>query len=246
LFALVGLGGLAYAGIGVAGQLRPRVFTPAQRQQIQAWEVAKRWRTTLKTQIFPSVIRYQLSGEPLSSPGSLGLTARRLEIARQATCASVAGAKSVLPLLTQGHCQALLRATYADESSSLVLTVGVAVLHDQASAVTVTRYLTRQPNGGRGAIARTVLLRPLAVPGTPAAGFGIRQRQFSWVVDAGSYVVVATVGFADGRPHVPVGTDSYMYLEMTSLARGVADVVAAPLGAPPPVPRCPAVGTPPC
>src|SRR5262249_4201652 len=158
---------------------------------------------------FPSVIRYQLSGEPLSSPGSLGLTARRLEIARQATCASVAGAKWVIPLLTRGHCQAMLRATYADESSSLVLTVGAAVLHDQASAVTVARDLSRQRSGGHGAIAGTVLLRPLAVPGTPAVGFGMRQRQFSWVVNAGSYLVVATVGFADGRPHVPVGTDSY-------------------------------------
>jgi hypothetical protein len=246
LFALLGLAGLAAAGFGAVVQLRPRVFTPEQRAKIEAWEVAKRWRTTKKTQIFPALIRYQLSGESLGAAGSLSLTARRLAIARQATCASVAGAKSVLPLFQRVGCKALLRATYTDQTSSFVVTVGVAVLGSEASAIMASRTLTRQPGTGQGAVARMVVLRPLPVPGSPAADFGIRQRQLSWVAGSGSYLVVATVGYADGRPRVQVNTDSYMFLEMTSLARGVADVVAAPLGAPPPVPRCPQAGTPPC
>ncbi len=246
LFALIGLGGLAFAGLGVIGQLRPRVFTPGQRAKIEAWEVAKRWRTTEKTQIFPALIRYQLPGGALGSTGSLSLTARRLAIARQATCASVAGAKSMLPLFRRAGCQALLRATYTDETSSFVVTVGVAVLGSDAGTTAVARTLTNRPAAGSGAVARLVVLRPLPVPDSPAAGFGVRQRQLSWVAGSRSYLVVATVGFADGRPRVQVITDSYTYLEMTSLARAVADVVAAPLGAAPPVPRCPQAGTPPC
>jgi len=246
LFALLGLGGLAFAGIGIVGQLKPRVFTPAQRQRIEAWEIAKRWRTTPKTRMFPMVIRYQLPGQSLGSTASLDLTARRLAIARQATCASVAGARSELPLLSRDGCQALLRATYTDGSGSFVVTVGVAVLRDQSGAIAAARSLTDQPDSGHGAVARLVLVRPLPVAATPAAGFGVRQRQLSWVVSAGSYLVVATIGYADGRPHVQVSTDGYVRLEMTSLAQGIADVVAAPLGAPPPVPRCPEAGVPPC
>lgn len=246
VFALLSLVGLALAGYGAIAAFKPRVFTPEQRAKIEAWEVAKRWRTTKKTQIFPALIRYQLSGESLGSTGSLRLTAHRLAIARQATCASVAGAKSMLPLFRRTGCQALLRATYTDESSSFVVTVGVAVLNSQAAAMTVVRTLTRQPASVPGAVARLAVLRPLRVPDSPAAGFGLRQRQLSWVAGARSYLVVATAGYADGRPRVLVSTDSYMYLEMTSLARGIADVVAAPLGVPPPVPRCPQAGTPPC
>lgn len=246
VLALLSAGGLALAGYGAIAAFRPRVFTPEQRAKIEAWEVAKRWRTTEKTQIFPAHISYRLSGESLGSATSLNLTARRLAIARQATCASVAGAKSMLPLLRRSGCQALLRATYTDESSSFVVTVGVAVLGSEANVIMAARTLTRQSASGPGAVARLVMLRPLRVPDSPAAGFGVRQRQLSWVTGARSYLVVATAGYADGRPHVQISSDSYMYLEMTSLARGIADVVAAPLGAPPPVPRCPQAGTPPC
>ena len=84
-----------------------------------------------------------------------------------------------------------------------------------------------------------MVLRPVPVPDTPAAAFDARQRQLSWVIGAGSYLVLATAGFADGRPRVPVASDSYTYQEMTSLARGVAVDVAMPLGAQPPIPKCP-------
>lgn len=197
--------------------------------------------------MFPAVIRYQMPGQPLGSTRPLSLTAQRLEIGKQATCASVAGAKSVLALFRQMGCTALLRATYTDSSASFVVTVGVAVLGSQADAATAARTLAGQAGaGGGGALARQVLLRPLPVADSPAAVFGVRQRQLSWVIGAGSYLVVATTGYSDGRPHVLVSTDHYVYREMTSFARGVAEVVAGPLGAPPPVPRCPQAGAPPC
>jgi hypothetical protein len=240
ILALAGLAGIAVAGFGISGQLKPRQFTLAQQRSIEAWEVTSRWRTIPKTHLFPAVVDYRLSGGDLGPATPLRLRAWRLEIARQAQCAKAAGARPALrAVLGRAGCQAVLRATYADSSGSLVLTVGIAVLKDAAGAATVTRFLTGHAATGSGATSRSLVLHPLRVIGTPAAAFGMRQRQLSWVVGAGTYVVLATVGFADGRPHVPVAQDSYTNLEMTSLARGVAVQVARPLGATPAVPHCP-------
>lgn len=245
LLALIGMGGLAIAGIGIYGQLQPRKFTAAQQRRIEAWEVAKRWRTVPKAQIFPLVIGYSLAGQRLGSTDSLRLHARRLEIARQARCAKVAGAQpGPRKLLHRDSCQALLRATYTDATNSLVLTAGVAVLKNDADATAAARSLAKGAVGGQGSVANQLVLHPFQVAGSPAAVFGTRQRQLSWVAAAGPYLVLATVGFADGRPHVQVSGDSYAYLEMTSLARAVVADVAGPLGAPPPVPTCP--GLPAC
>lgn len=244
LLAMLGLCGLAVAGVGIAGQVMPRTFTVAQRRQIEAWEMSRRWRVTSKTQIFPTAIHYQLEGEQFGLPGVLTLTARRLEIARQAICSAAAGGgQGLLRVLDRGGCQALLRATYTDASSSLVLTVGVAVLRNGAGATMAARYLANGASGQGGVTARPVL-RPVPVAGTPAVAFRSRQRQLSWVVSAGPYLIVATVGYADGRPGVPVGTDFYAHVEMTSLADAVANTVARPLGLLPQVPHCP--GAPAC
>jgi hypothetical protein len=240
LAALVGISGLVLSGIGISDQLAPRRFSPAERLRIEAWDVAQRWRTTPETRLFPARPRYQLAGQPIGVPGALRLTARRLGIARQATCASAAGAsRIVLTLLDRDGCQAILRATYTDATSSIVLTVGVAVLASESKALSAAHFLTGGVAVGQGAISQRLVLGPVRVPYTVAASFGARQRQLAWVVGAGSYLVLATAAFADGRPRVPVATDSYTYLEMTSLARGVATDIAAPLGARPPVPKCP-------
>lgn len=240
VFAVLGVCGLLVAGFEINQQLKPRKFTPAQQRRIEAWEVAKRWRSTPKTKMFPAVVSYRLVGGALGPSAGLALTARRLEIATQATCAKGAGAsKELMTRLAGDDCQAVLRATYADATSSLVVTVGVAVLRDQASAESVASFLIVGGPQSQGAVSRQLVLHPFQVAGTPAALFGNRQRQLSWVVGAGSYLVMATVGYSDGRPQEPVTSDSYTYLEMTSLARSVADLVARPLGAPPPVPHCP-------
>ncbi len=245
LLAVVGVCGLVGAGAEIRGQLKPRTFTPAQQKRIEAWEVAKRWRTTSKAQLFPAVISYQLTSSASGSKGGLRLKAQRLEIAPQATCVQAAGgSRSLMAMLSADGCQALLRSTYTDATSSLVLTTGIAVLKSQASAVAAARYLTGGPALGQGGLSRQLVLSPFRVSGTPAALYGFPQRQLSWVVAAGPYLVMATVGYADGRPHVSVRSDSYVLQEMNSLARGVAVTVAAPLGAQPPVPRCP--GAPSC
>ena len=248
LLAVIGLCGLVVAGLVVRGQLKPRTFTAAQQKRIQAWEIAKRWRTMPKTQIFPYAINYTLAD--LSKPvgakgGTLKLSASRLGIAKQASCGHAAGgSRSFMSVLSGQGCQALLRSTYADATSSLVVTAGVAVLKNKASAMAAARFLTGGPALGQGGPARQLVLRPFRVGGTPAALYSYPQRQLSWVVAAGSYLVMATVGYSDGRPRVSVSSDQYALEEMTSLARGVATRIAAPLRAPPPVLRCP--GAPSC
>jgi len=240
IVAFLALCGLAAAAFGIWRARQPRIFTPAQRASIEAWEVASRWRQMPKSLIFPMVVQYRLGGGLFGTAGALTLTARRLEIAPHAACAGVVGADpKVVALLTSGGCQAILRATYTDATSSLALTVGVAVMRNRAAALAISRFLTPDRSGSRGAVSKRIVLRPLAVPGTPAAAFGLRQRQLSWIADAGPYLIEATVGFSDGRRHVPVATDKYSYLEMTSLARAVVATIAWPLGKPGQVPHCP-------
>jgi hypothetical protein len=241
IVALVGLCALAVAGYGIRGQLKPRTFTPAQQKRIEAWEVAKRWRTTPKAQLFPASVTYKLRSKP-AGKAALSLTATRLEVAEQDTCAAAAGgSRKFMSALSDDGCRALLRSTYTDSTSSLVVTAGIAVLKSQASASDAASFLTGGAAAEQGGVARQLVLRPFRVFGTPAAGYGFPQRQLSWVIAAGPYLVMATVGYADGRPRVPVSGDSYAYQEMTSLARGVAVRIAAPLAAHPPVPRCPGV-----
>lgn len=245
LLALLALGGLTVAGIGISKRLMPRVFTPAQARQIQAWELAKRWRVTPTSQLFPATFRYQLSGQMLGSSGSLTLTAQRLQVAAQAPCDPAAADAKLAVLLRQHGCQALLRATYADGTSSLVMTVGMLVLRDSASAAATASALVHGgTTGPPGSLALRPLLQPVPVVGTLAATFTNRQRQLSWVESSGPYLVVATVAYSDGRPRVPVRTDSYEFMEMISFAQGGANTVMAPLGTPVPVPHCP--GAPGC
>jgi hypothetical protein len=241
VLALIGLCGLGAAALGIRGQLKPRTFTPAQQKRIEAWEIAKRWRTTPKGELFPASVEYKLG----SSGRALSLTANRLGVAPQATCKLGGGAsRQFRAILGRNGCAALLRSTYTDSTSSLVVTAGIAVLKSPAGATNAAKFLTGGAAEGQGGPARQLVLRPFRVFGTPAANYSYPQRQMSWAVAAGPYLVMATVGYADGRPRVQVNSDSYAFQEMTSLARGIAVQIAAPLAAAPPVPRCP--GAPSC
>jgi hypothetical protein len=243
-FALLGLAGLVVAGTEIRAQLKPRTFTAAQQRQIKAWEVARRWRVIPKGQLFPAVVRYRLTAGPTGQGRSetLGLKAKRLEIAREASCERAAGgSKKLMSRLEGDNCRALLRSTYTDATGSLVVTAGIAVLAHRSSSVAAARYLTGRSAEGQGRLSRQLVLRPFRVGGTPAALFGFPQRQLSWVVSAGPYLVMATVGYADGRSRVQIGDDKYVKQEMMDLAEGVAFHIAAPLAASPTRPACPGV-----
>jgi hypothetical protein len=233
---VLGLAGLAASAAGIAVQVLPRRFSAAQQEQIMAWESARRWRASPVAKIFPPTVAYQLPSYALSGSAGLPLQARRVGIARQAACRTGADPAAAAVLRRHG-CAAMLRATYIDGTGSLVVTVGVAVMPGTAATVAAIRALPAR-HGLRSGV------RPLAFGRTLTAGFGAAQRQFSYAVAAGPYLILSVAGYADGRPRVQVSTDAYAQDEMSSLANGVADTISAPLGALPSPPHCP--GAPGC
>jgi hypothetical protein len=235
--AVLVLGGLGLVGFGIGAltQVMPRKFTAAQRQQITDWEFGKRWRDLAAGAIFPASVSYS-APTALNDDSSLTLSARRVGVAKQASCASATDPATAAALDREG-CAAMLRATYVDETDSYVVTVGAAVLPGAAKAATAARAIT-SANGARSAV------HTVPVKGTPAAAFTDKRRQLSGVVSAGTYVVLYTVGYTDIRPKEPVAGDAYTDAEMKRMGMGVAHDVLSVLAAPVPPPGCP--GTPGC
>jgi len=232
---LAGLAGLAVSAGAAAVQYLPRNFTPAQRQQIMAWEVAKRWRTWPAGRIFPSAIGYSLPGTAFGGGPSLPLEAMRVGIATQASCKSAIG-PAAGRVLEQRGCVAVLRATYQDSTQTLAVTVGVAVMRTPSAAraaAALYRNVGPQP-----------WLRAVSFRRTATAHFAGPGHKVGWRSARGPYLVLATVGYADGRPWLSQGHDTYTKAEMHSLVSGVGGSVASRLGASPAVPRCP--GSPGC
>jgi hypothetical protein len=231
----LGCVGVLVFGIEAGSQMAPRTFTAAQQQQIVNWEFGKRWRDLSAGEIFPASISYP-APEALDDDPALNLTAQRVGIAGQDSCAAALD-PAAAAVLDRDGCAAMLRATYVDVTDSYVVTVGAAVLPGTAKASTAARAIAgAAPSGGLGPAVHTVPFK-----GTPAAEFGDEQRQLSGVVSAGSYVVLYTVGYADSRPKQPVDSDSYADAEMTSAGAGVAHGVLSALAAPVPPPRCPGI-----
>lgn len=233
---LLGLLGLAASTVGIVTQFMPRRFSEAQRAQITAWEISKRWRTWPAGQIFPASVGYTLMGSAFGTPDGLPLVARRVGIAPQASC-GVATDSEVGRVLHRHGCQAVLRATYDDQTQTLAVTVGVAVLPSGGAARNALEAFPS--NSGMRPGVKAVPFHRTAV-----ARFGDRQRRLSWQSTAGPYLVLATVGYANGRPWLPNGDDAYTEAELLSLASGVGHSIAASLSTKPPQPRCP--GSPAC
>jgi hypothetical protein len=234
---LLGLAGLTASAAGIAVQILPRRFSAAQQQQIMAWESARHWRMLPAGKIFPAAVSYQVPAYALGAGSVLPLTAHRVGIAGQASCARAAASPGVGAVLDQHGCAKMLRATYIDATGSLVVTVGVAVMPGQAAVEASIRALPVRQGLRSG-------VRPLAYRDTLAAGFGDAQRQLTMAISRGPYLILSAAGYADGRPRVPGSSDLYDEEEMTSLASGVAEAIGNPLGAPPALPRCP--GAPGC
>ncbi|MGH3189903.1 MAG: hypothetical protein ACRDPY_05645 [Streptosporangiaceae bacterium] len=246
LAALVlGVAGFAAATTGVAVQLLPRRFSAGQQRQIMTWEVAGRWRTLTAGQIFPASVGYQLSAAVLEDATPLGLQAQRVAIAPQATCAAGVTGTAAAGVLRRSGCEAVLRATYTDATKTYVMTVGVAVLPSATAAVAAEGGLSRpRLAAARDDSAGQLAADVLAIRFRGVAGGYDFSRQISASFTAGPYVIMYAAGYADNRPRVQVSDDGYADAEMTSLARGVAQAVAATLGAQPPTPHCP--GAPGC
>jgi hypothetical protein len=153
-------------------------------------------------------------------------------IAPQASCRK-ATARPVGRLLVQRGCLAVLRATYQDTTQTFAVTVGVAVLPATSAASALQKSREPQP-----------WLRAVSFRHTATAHFAGPGHKVAWTAAAGPYLVLATVGYADGRPWLNSGHDTYTKTELNRLAAGVGRSVAGRLGAPPPVPHCP--GSPGC
>jgi hypothetical protein len=245
---LLGVAGLAVSLTGVAIQMLPRHFTAEQQRQIEAWEVMRRWQQVPAGRIFPASVSYQLSAKTLQDVTPLQLNALRVSIApQQSDCAKAVTSAAAGAVLRKSGCQAVLRATYVDATRSFVMTVGVAVLPDVASAASAGRRLPLSRLAAARQAAGADLL-PAGVLVLRYGGAGGRaydyNRQVSASFTAGPYVVMYAAGYSDNRPRVPVSRDSYSEAEMTSMARGVAHSVAKTLAAAPAPPHCP--GAPGC
>jgi hypothetical protein len=242
----LGIGGLALSAAGVAVQLLPRQFTAAQQRQIMSWEVANRWRVLTAGQIFPQAVAYQLSAQVLEDTAPLNLRALRVGIAPQSGCdAGVTGAAAAV--LRHGGCQAILRATYVDATTSYVMTLGVAVLPTASAAaaadagLAAPRLADAHASDDAGGLAPGVGV--VRFRGTAATLYDY-NRQISASFSQGPYIFMYAAGYAGRRPRVQVSTDRYSYEEMASMARGVAVSVADRLAAEPAPPHCP--GAPGC
>jgi hypothetical protein len=231
---IAGLAGLTVSAGAAVIQFLPRNFSPAQRQQIMAWEIAKRWRTWPAGRIFPAAIAYELPGSAFGGGASLSLEAERVGIAAQAPCRDAMSRSAGRAFSRQG-CLAVLRATYEDTTQTFAVTVGIAVLPSAARA----RASAASLRTARRPWARAVSFRR-----TATAHFAGPGGKLGWSSAAGPYLVLATVGYADGRPWISQGHDSYTRAEMVSLASGVGQSIADRLGAAPPAPHCP--GSPGC
>jgi len=236
LGVVAGTVGLILSAVGIVVQLVPRSFTAAQREKIVAWEIGKRWRSWPAGQIFPQTIPYSLSGRAFGNGQSLSLTAQRVGIARQASCRSAAE-RAAAGVLDQHGCVAVLRATYEDTTQTLAVTVGVAVLPATSAAQKTAAAL------GSGGDLRSGI-KAVSFRRTATSRFGDRSQKLWWDHVAGPYLVLATVGYADGRPWLSRGHDTYTQAELLGLAAGTGGRVASGLSAQPPAPHCP--GNPAC
>jgi hypothetical protein len=244
----LGVAGLAVSLTGVAIQMLPRHFTAREQRQIEAWEVMRRWQQLPAGRIFPASVSYLLSARTLQDIDPLRLKALRVSIAPlKSDCAKAVTSAAAGALLRKSGCQAVLRATYVDATRSFVMTVGVAVLPDAASAASAGRRLTlsrlavaRQAAGADLLPAGVLVLRYRGASGRTYD----YNRQVSASFTAGPYVVMYAAGYSDNRPRVPVSRDSYSEAAMNSMAQGVAHSVAKTLTAAPAPPHCP--GAPGC
>lgn len=229
----LGLIGLVVSVYGVATQVMPRRFTPAQQQQIVNWESGRDWRTMSAGAIFPASVSYA-PPTALDGGSPLTLTAGRIGIAKQATCRAATD-DAAAAVLDRNGCSALLRATYTDGTKSYAVTVGVAVLPTTAQAARAAAALREL--GDAGAIVPGV--RAVAFSDTPADWFTNQRRQLSGSSSRGPYVALYTVGYADSRPREQVSDDSYAAAEMMSVGSGVAQAVLSAIAPPVATPHCP-------
>ncbi len=150
------------------------------------------WHNAPVDQLFPPTVQGTGAG-----PGGADRTWSRIAVAPDSGCAH-AFDPLLQKVLAPVGCQRLLRATYTDATQSYVTTVGLLFTRADPAAMSALAHRFRTERLDR----RTDLMpRPYAAEGTPAAGFGDKQRA-SWTISVltdAPVVAYAVSGWADGR-----------------------------------------------
>ncbi|HEX5568703.1 MAG TPA: hypothetical protein VFY14_17560 [Streptomyces sp.] len=181
----IGLLGGAAAGAWLTGDSGGRPATGYAKAR-------SLWHETPVDTLFPRTLEGEGAG-----PGEADRLWTRIAVAPDGDCP---GAFDPLldKVLSPVGCERLLRATYVDETSSSVTTVGLLFAEADAKGMRALHERFEEEDLQR----RTDLMpRPYAARGTVAARFGDAQRA-SWTIRVLTdvpVVVYAVSGFADGR-----------------------------------------------
>ncbi|MFG3096825.1 hypothetical protein [Streptomyces sp. NPDC048202] len=150
------------------------------------------WHNVPVDQLFPPTVQGTGAG-----PGGADRSWTRIAVAPDTGCAGAFDPLLARALAPVG-CARLLRATYTDATETHVTTVGLLFTKADPAAMAGLAARFRTEHLDR----RTDLLPlPYAAKGTPAAGFGAKQRA-SWTVGVltdAPIVAFAVSGWADGR-----------------------------------------------
>jgi Tfp pilus assembly protein PilV len=183
LLLVIGLG-----AVGAGGSLlyleETRHATAAEADAAGQQELASLWQRMTIGQIFPKTASY-------GTTGGISPKATLIGIAPQSSCAAAAD-PAVAQALNRYGCVTMLRATYADQSGTILATVGIAVMKSTSGAEQTLSAIQGQSTGGKTGI--------LAV-GFPGTAFpGSAREVFGTEADArGPYLFFYTAGYADGR-----------------------------------------------
>lgn len=183
----VGLLGGAGAGTWLTGGSGEQAAAEGSFDEMRA-----AWHNHAVDDLFPRTLEGRGAG-----PGGADRRWLRVAVAPDSDCRGAFD-----PLLTKAlspvGCSRLVRATYADETTSSVTTVGLLFTRAESVGMRSLRKRFAVENLGE----RTDLMpRPYRSRGTVAADFGDAQRA-SWtmrVLSDAPVVVYAVSGFADGR-----------------------------------------------
>jgi hypothetical protein len=207
------LAALVASVIVLTGELT-RPPTAAERDRASDAELARRWEAWPAGKIFPDTVPYTLSVGGKES-------ARRIGIGHETACEGAVDAALHATLRSHG-CRAVIRATYLDQLQGLAVTVGVVAFPDASRAAGAMQGMPKkvQPSPG---------LRALSLPGSVAARFDDAARQEAVIRHRGPYLVMATIGYADGRPAAKIKErQGYLKVVVPQLADSIIGSLARP------------------
>jgi hypothetical protein len=198
LIAIVG------GGFGLYTAMTPAATAAAASPATQQGATT-RWFDLTAGQLFPRTVIYTSTGVKAD------WSAQLVGIAPKASCAAATDPQ-IGPSLARSGCRALLRATYADASGTLLATVGIAAMPSAAVAEQTFQVI----HDGQQAGVRTV-----SFPGTISSQFGDGQRTQIQTEYQGPYIFFIAVGYADGRLTHATDDDS----AVQDMAYGILDAL---------------------